>query len=114
MVSEKEIDINTEASQYVELKKKKLRSLNNEWDDLASEAPQKFMQLIKSGMKPKIERGNSGGRQLSVNLSFEMNTDSAKEYIQEVRQQIEDMNDVFKTEIEEINDKLKYFYDNGV
>lgn len=98
---------------YTEDSRKQLKVLSKRWDDLANEVPQKFMQLFKSGMKPKVERGNSGGRQLTVNLSFEMNTDAAKEYLEKAKDQIQDVMDAFKEAIEDINDKLIYYRDNN-
>ena len=95
---------------YTEDSRKQLKVLSKRWDDLANEVPQKFMQLFKSGMKPKVERGNSGGRQLTVNLSFEMNTDAAKEYLEKAKDQIQDVMDAFKEAIEDINDKLIYLF----
>lgn len=105
-------EMNTELHQYTETKKKELKSLAKTWDDLCAEVPQKFMQLVKSGMKPKIERGNTGNsRQLSVSMSFEMNTDAAKAYLEEVRVQIQDVMEGFKNNMTDINDKLKYYYE---
>ena len=68
------------------------------------------MQLLKSGMKPKVERGGSQGGQINVNLSFEMNTDAAKAYLEKARVQIQDAIDGFKGSIKDINEKLEYYH----
>ena len=114
MSNDKIIDINKEAAQYLESSRKKLRRLSADWDDYAAEVPQKLIQLIKSGIKPKIERGNSGGRQLSVNLSFETNTDAAKEYIQTIQPTATKKAQVFADEFSDINKKLEYYYEQGI
>ena len=107
-------DINAEAASYIETMRKQLRVLSGEWDDLATEAPQKFMQLLKSGMKPNIQRGNSGGGQLNISLNFEMNTDGAKAYIEEVRVEIERLTEAFKSNLEDINSKLKHYENTDI
>ena len=105
-------DLNTELHQYTEQKRKELKEISKKWDGICTEAPGKFMQLLKSGMKPKIERGNTGNsRQLSVSMSFEMNTDSAKEYLEEVKAAMEDVNTRIANNMSEMNKKIEQAYE---
>lgn len=81
----------TNVEQYVLDKRKELDGIETKWNKLSKEFKDKVTKLVASGIKPSISRGNSSGRQLSVSVNFESNTDAAKKYVEETRVALDDM-----------------------
>ena len=83
------MDVNKKASEALSASKAKLYSFERNWNSFATEAPQKILSLIKSGIKPSVSRGPSVPGQISVQLNFESNMDAAKEYVETVKEKLE-------------------------
>ena len=102
------------ASEYLSKSETKLRSFKREWESFTTEAPQKFLSLVKSGIKPTVSRGPSVPGQISVSLNFESNMDAAKAYVEKMRDKIEDKNDEISNQIKDMDKKLQLYLDEGV
>lgn len=102
------------ASEYLSKSETKLRSFKREWESFTTEAPQKFLSLVKSGIKPTVSRGPSVPGQISVSLNFESNMDAAKAYVEKMRDKIEDKNDEISNHIKDMDKKLQLYLDEGV
>lgn len=108
------MDVNKKASEALSASKAKLYSFERNWNSFATEAPQKILSLIKSGIKPSVSRGPSVPGQISVQLNFESNMDAAKEYVETVKEKLEKYNDDLITIIKNADDQLKTFTTDGI
>ncbi len=106
--------LQNDAPAYLSEMKNRYRQYTRDWDLFAKEAPEKFMSLVRSGIKPSISRGNSSGHTLSVNLSFQTNMDAAKKYVEELPGKVEAKVTRFKEAISQINQKLERYQAAGV
>lgn len=114
-----QVELKKEAEQYLTKMKAKYQTDTRDWERFAREVPDKFLQLIKSGIKPSISRGDSGysggtGRTLSVSLSFETNMDAAKEYLESLKKEIPRRGEAFGKTIESFDAQLQKYYDAGL
>lgn len=82
--------------QYLLNKKKEFNQISDAWDSVKIEAPEKSKQLLRSSIKPNISRGESVPRQISINLSIEADTSELKEYINEIKETLEDASSKLK------------------
>ena len=108
------MDVNKKASEALSASKAKLYSFERNWNSFATEAPQKILSLIKSGIKPSVSRGPSVPGQISVQLNFESNMDAAKEYVETVKEKLEKYSDDLITIIKNAYDQLKTFTTDGI
>lgn len=111
-------DVKQKAEDYYKRKKDKFKKFCSGWDEFTEEVPQKLKQLIKSGIRPNVSRGDtsnsSGSRQLAVNLSFEMNADPAKEYIVEVQKHLEEVMEEISCEIKDMDQTMEEYRREGL
>lgn len=112
-------ELKKEAEQYLSKMKAKYQTDTRDWERFAKEVPDKFLQLVKSGIKPSISRGDSGysggtGRTLSVSLSFEANMDAAKEYLESLKKEIPRRGEAFGKTIDGFDAQLQKYYDAGL
>lgn len=111
-------DVKQKAEDYYKRKKDKFEKFCSGWDEFTEEVPQKLKQLIKSGIRPNVSRGDSsnssGSRQLAVNLSFEMNADPAKEYIVEVQKHLEEVMEEISCEIKDMDQTMEEYQREGL
>lgn len=98
------------ANEYLKQSEEKLASLKKRWNSLASEAPQKIISLIKSGIKPEVSSGYTGNT-ITVNLNFIANTDAAKAYVDKVKIKIDDFREEIKEQIRNMDAQLKIYWD---
>lgn len=102
------------ASEYLIKSEAKFKAFKKSWESFAREAPQKFLSLVKSGIKPTVSRGPSSPGQISVSLNFESNMDAAKRYVEEMKRKIEGTGDELKKNIEDIDKNLQFYLDDGI
>ena len=93
---------------FIKQKRNDLKNIKTTWDDLCNEAPDKFMSLVKSGLKPTISRDSSAGpRTIGITMTIESHMDDAKAYIEEIREIIQNARDKALDNADEITEKLK-------
>lgn len=110
-------NLNKEAEEYLASMKAKFQTDTKNWERWGKEILDKVVQLIKSGIKPSISRGSSGGvggRTLSINVSFESNTDAAKAYLESVKAEIPVKGKAFHKVIEDFDKKLEAYHKAGL
>lgn len=106
-----------EAEEYLSSMKSKYQTDTRNWDRFAKEVPDKFMQLVKSGLKPNITKGSSSsgsGRTLSVTLNFEANMDAAKKYVESLKTDIPKRGEAFHKTIDTFDKKLQEYHSSGL
>jgi len=108
-----------EAEEYLASMKSKYQTDTRNWERFTKEIPDKLMQLIKSGIKPSVSRGGSsssgsGGRTLSINVTFESNMDAAKSYAESLKTDIPKRGEAFHKTIDAFDAKLKEYHAAGL
>ena len=107
------------AKDFYKGKKIQFERFKRDWEDLCSEAPDKLNRLIREGITHNISRGNSdsrssGSRTLTMNISFESNMDAAKEYVNELKKQIENTVNETSAILSEMSKKMDEFKEEGL
>lgn len=102
------------ANEYLVKSEAKFKAFKKSWESFAREAPQKFLSLVKSGIKPTVSRGPSSPGQISVSLNFESNMDAAKRYVEEMKKKMEETGSELKKNIEDIDNNLQFYLDDGI
>ena len=97
---------------YLSKSEEKLRLFKREWSSFTREVPDKFMSLVRSGIKPSIS-SSSSGNQIGVSLNFESNMDAAERYIKQVKEKIEKKTGEIETQIKDIDNNLQLYLDEG-
>lgn len=106
--------IKVTAQDYLTKSETKFRTFKREWESFTREAPDKFLNLVKSGIRPSVSSSSSGYGQIGVTLTFESNMDAAKKYIEEVKVKIEKKSDEIEAHIKDIDKNLQVYLDEGV
>lgn len=101
------------AQEYLTKSENQLRAFKRDWESFTREAPDKFMSLVRSGIRPTVS-SNSYGNQIGVTLNFESNMDAAKEYIEKVKVKIDTKSDEISKHIKDMDKDLQAFLDEGV
>lgn len=106
--------IKVTAQDYLTKSETKFRTFKREWESFTREAPQKLVQLVASGIRPKVSSGNSYGYQISVQLTFESDTSAAEKYVEEIKNKIEKKSDEIKAHIKDMDKNLQAYLDEGI
>lgn len=110
-------DLRQGAKDYLDSAKKEYREYTNDWDMFSREVPQKFLSLVKSGIKPSISRDSSresGSRTLGINIEFQSNMDGARAYLEKVPDLCKEKGERFCHKVVEIDKKLQSFKEGGL
>ena len=114
MASDNRTELKQSAEQYWAEMNSQFQKDTRDWERFAGEVPEKFIQLVKSGIRPNISRGSGmssdGHRTLSVNLSFESNMDAAKEYLQTLKTEIPRRGEAFCKPLDDFDEQLEKYY----
>jgi hypothetical protein len=87
--------------------------IKRKWTSFSIEAPKKFNSLVSSGIKPSVS-SSSSGNQIGISLSFNANMDAAKEYLNKMKEEIEDYQVQIFALIEDIDEKLESYVAEGI
>lgn len=101
------------AQEYLTKSESQLRDFKKGWESFTREVPDKFISLVRSGIRPSFS-SNSHGNQMGISLNFESNMDAAKAYIEKVKVKIETKSDEISKHIMDMDKNLQIFLDEGV
>ena len=105
--------IKVTAQDYLTKSESKFRTFMREWESFTREAPQKLVQLVASGIRPKVS-SSSSGYQIGVTLTFERDTSAAEKYVDEIKSKIEKKSDEIKAHIKDMDKNLQAYLDEGI
>lgn len=105
--------IKVTAQDYLTKSETKFRTFKREWESFTREAPQKLVQLVASGIRPKVS-SSSSGYQIGVTLTFESDTSAAEKYVEEIKTKIEKKSDEIKAHIKDMDKNLQAYLDEGI
>lgn len=106
--------IKVTAQDYLTKSETKFRTFKREWESFTREAPDKFLNLVKNGIRPSFSSGSSGYGQIGVTLTFESNMDAAKKYVAEISEKSDKKINEVKTHIKDMDKNLQLYLDEGI
>ena len=113
-VSIRTTNIQGEAEKYYNEKKAQFDRFKRNWEALAKEIPEKFRTHLANGLHTDLSSDRSGSPgTLSVNLSFSMDTESAKRYLLDAVNQIKKLANDCEEKIKEIDRRIDGFQRDG-
>ncbi len=99
-----------EALSYLDKKDAELKSFREDWDNFSSTVARTLMLKIQNGIKPKVNEGEDGDK----NLSFDSDTSEADEFVDSIPEKVDRKLEKLSDGIREFNTKLEGFESGGL
>ncbi len=99
-----------EALSYLDKKDAELKSFREDWDSFSSTVARTLMLKIQNGIKPKVNEGEDGDK----NLSFDSDTSEADEFVDSIPEKVDRKLEKLSDGIREFNTKLEGFESGGL
>lgn len=98
---------------YVSRSERKLRSFRREWETFTEDVPDTLRELVTQGMRPAFSSSNTGG-QIGISMSFNQDMSEAKQYMEELRDRMDQTLAEIRDEIMDIDRDMERFQRNGL
>lgn len=113
------MELQKQAEELLFNEKREYERISSSWKRFADGFYDEVLNRIKNGFSTSITRGDggynsNGGRTLSVGLSMNVNTDSAKAYILDAKQRIHDTTDEVAKHMSNLDKKMEEFRAGGI
>lgn len=99
-----------EALSYLDQKDAELKSFREDWDNFSSTVARTLMLKIQNGIKPKVNEGEDGDK----NLSFDSDTSEADAFVDSIPEKVDRKLEKLSDGIREFNTKLEGFESRGL
>ena len=99
-----------EALSYLDKKDAELKSFQEDWDNFSSTVARTLMLKIQNGIKPKVNEGEDGDK----NLSFDSDTSEADAFVDSIPEKVDRKLEKLSDGIREFNTKLEGFEAGGL
>lgn len=99
-----------EALSYLDKKDAELKSFREDWDNFSSTVARTLMLKIQNGIKPKVNKGKDGDK----NLSFDSDTSEADVFVDSIPEKVDRKLEKLSDGIREFNTKLEGFESGGL
>lgn len=98
---------------YVSRSERKLRNFRREWETFTEDVPSTLRELVTQGTRPTFSSSNTGG-QIGISMSFDQDMSEAKQYMEELRDRMDQALAEIRDEIMDIDRDMERFRRNGL